>query len=273
MSEEAAVPEWAASLPESVQGWDEVKQSDSAEHFYDQVGEMRSRMGRSITIPGEDANEDIQNEFVAKLKDKVPSLVSVPDDDGDWSGFYQNIGKPLEVDGYAIPEIEGVTLDDDRVAFLRQTASDANMTKKQFGDFLGKVLGAEAEQVAAQRTQLSEDTAAQKAEWAGAYDERVGIANKVLQRIMPGSDISTVPADQIKGMYELGKSLGESSIEPLDQSGPSGMTALDVDTAVSDIRNNPEKWDLYMDKNNRSGDALRAKMAHLYEQKAKYAKD
>ncbi len=38
--------EWYSSYPETVQAWDEVKNSDSPEKFWDQMTNMRSLIGR-----------------------------------------------------------------------------------------------------------------------------------------------------------------------------------------------------------------------------------
>jgi hypothetical protein len=63
--------DWKTSLPEPVQGWDEVKNSDTPDKFWDQVTNMRSHLGQSIRIPGQDAGDDDWKAFNEKMIAKV----------------------------------------------------------------------------------------------------------------------------------------------------------------------------------------------------------
>jgi len=99
---------WSAGLPENVQEWDEVRNSDTPEKFWGQVTDMRKFLGQSIRIPGENASSEDLAAFHDKLTSKVPGLTHVPDfKDAEAAGkFYSAIGRPEKQDEYKLPEID-----------------------------------------------------------------------------------------------------------------------------------------------------------------------
>ena len=93
---------WKGTLPDSVKDWNEVKEAKSADSFWEQMQNMRSFMGQSIRVPGEDASKDDKAAFNTKLMEKVPSLMQKPDFDNDevMQAFYSQMGRPEEAEVY-----------------------------------------------------------------------------------------------------------------------------------------------------------------------------
>ena len=99
--------EWKATLPESLQSWDEVTNSDSPEKFWEQMSNQRKLIGDSIRIPSEEAGDDSWNAFNEKIMNKVPTLMRTPnsDDSDSINDVLKRLGKPEDVDGYKLLDI------------------------------------------------------------------------------------------------------------------------------------------------------------------------
>jgi hypothetical protein len=93
---------WVDILPEPIREWDEVKNAgDEPEKFWDQMGNMRSRLGQSIRIPSEEAGADDRQEFYEKLM-QVSGVTRIPEE-GDaegWASFYNSVGRPAKPEEY-----------------------------------------------------------------------------------------------------------------------------------------------------------------------------
>jgi len=262
----SSAPEWVAGLPETVRDWDEVKNSDSPEKFWDQVTNMRSRIGRSITIPGEDASDEAKAEFRTKLREKVQGLVELPgEDDADgWNNLYSQLGRPEEAAGYAMPEVEGAPMSDDRASFLSEVAHEAGLSRGQFEKVMNKVLAQEAEVVQAQQAEFEQGMSNLKTEWGMAFDERSGVAEKVRSQFMKHVPAEAVGPETMKALYEIGKQLGGETAQVLNQ-GETGaaLTPQDAQTQISEIRNNPQHP--YNNKADPGHKAAREKVQRLYK--------
>lgn len=64
---------WKNNVPEAVKDWDEFKNSETQEQFFDQMANHRKHLGQSIRIPSEEAGSDTWNQFHEKILNKVPT--------------------------------------------------------------------------------------------------------------------------------------------------------------------------------------------------------
>jgi hypothetical protein len=140
---------WREALPEEMQSNPTLSKFDSLEALANSYVEMEQYQGNSIRIPSESAGEADLASFHEKLRERVPSLVSKPDetDPDGMAQFFMSMGRPETGDGYET--IEGLGEQD---AFMREVALEANLTDKQYKAFVSKL----TERAAAEQEGLQE---------------------------------------------------------------------------------------------------------------------
>ena len=141
---------WSEALPPDVREWDEVKNSDAPEKFWEQMVNMRSRMGQSIRIPSSDAGDQDRAEFYKKLQEKVPGLMPTPDFEKEDSlvDLYTRMGRPAEAKEYKNPEflkskgekVEGYGKE--FVESFKDVAFKLGLSQKKFEEALSSIMGA-----------------------------------------------------------------------------------------------------------------------------------
>lgn len=270
-------PSWTESLPESVREWDEVKNSSDPEKFWDQMVNMRSRMGSSIRIPGEDAGKEDIAAFHEKLQSKVPGLMATPDFENEEAlqDLYTRMGRPAESKEYKTPElkdslgnvVEGVDLK--WAEAFKDIAHKAGLSQKKYDDIVTAV----ASSTMAQNAQIAEAQKADKAElekeWGAAYDRN----SKIVETFVSKSD---APESLVNALKEgaVGKdimiwlnslattTLGKGSEFQADDSNRGVMTPEEAAIKISEIRNNKEHP--YNKKNDPGHDAAKKLVRQLY---------
>lgn len=241
MSEEnSGEKNWRDSVPEFAREWDEVKNSDTAQKFYEQIDNQRKFMGSSIRIPGEDASTDAMNEFYGKIQSKVPGLQRTLDitNEDTVRETFTKLGLPAEASGYG--EIEGMS--GDRLGELRGFAHDIGMTKIQFDKFASKTHAIDVEK----REQLDSQQAAHKddlmKEWGAATDIRREQAAVLAQKTgAPKSLVEAVEAgvadvETMIWLHGLSKQLGMEASTLTKQNDV--MAPAEIDGKIEDIMNN-----------------------------------
>lgn len=228
--------DWRETLPESVREWDEVKNSENSEAFYEQMGNMRSRMGRSITLPASEAGDEEWGKFNASLQEKVPGLMPTPDFDDPESvtSLLSRMGRPEEANAYEIPEIEGIELPEDRQTVLREAALKANLTTKQFNTLLSEVLADDAQNFeAAQAAQAEQDRILDE-KWGNAKPSKLKAAESVAKTFFgKDSTLEGAPANVIMGLAEIAKQMGGEGSQLLQMGeGDADAPAMTPDEAA-----------------------------------------
>ncbi len=202
---------WKEDLPESVQNWDEVKNSETAEKFFEQIASHRSALGQSIRIPGEDADAEVVTAFQQKLIDKVPGLVKTPSDgatEDELASWYKSIGRPEENTAYTMPELEG-EVSAEAITALREQAHQANLTPAQFKRLAKQVF--EGQLTAAEEAKVTHAAGLGELQkkWGEAYKEKRDLAEQVRSQYLahiPEGD--SIGAATIEALAALGKQLG-----------------------------------------------------------------
>ncbi len=188
---------WKDDLNEEMKGSPAFKDlgddiNDLAKNYLD----AQTRIGNSIRIPGEDAGDDDVIKFRARLQEKVPGLIPTPDSEDAESIriFRESLGTAKASSEYAMPSIEGITVDEKREALMRDTALDLGISKKQFEGFLTKMYEADVTNLDIQSHTLEEDALALKKEWGVTHTNRM----KALHDNLLLSEAPEALADAIK---------------------------------------------------------------------------
>ena len=242
---------WSKGLPEKVQEWDEVKNSDTSDKFWDQVTNMRQFLGQSIRIPGEEASDADKLAFHDKLQSKVPGLISTPDyKDAEATGkFYNALGRPEKHEEYKMPTIDdkGVELDSKPAEQFMPIAHKHGLTQAQFEGIITDMSGNNVELAVAAGVKQQEGVTLLKNEWGLAYEKNFNrIANVVkntgapvaLQDAIVTGNIDPESAKWLLGIANSFK--GESSNLIDDKSNDNVLTPVQARAEISEIRNNQD---------------------------------
>ena len=167
---------WKDDLNEEMKGSPAFKDigddiNDLAKNFLD----VQSHLGNAIRIPSAEATEEDVTAFHTRLKEKVPGLIPTPDGENPETieMFLSALGKPEKADGYKLPEIDGVDIDETRGELFKATAHDLGMTQKQLEGFLGKMYDADLTQQDVLGNARQEDALALKKEWGVTHENRM----------------------------------------------------------------------------------------------------
>ena len=97
---------WRDQLPE------DLRAAPSLANFTDIAGlaasyvNAKSLQGSSIQIPTASASAEKRANFKKRLREAVPDLIDIPEDDNDddWNAVYTKLGAPDKPEGYELPE-------------------------------------------------------------------------------------------------------------------------------------------------------------------------
>lgn len=241
--------DWRENLtkvaPEYVTEWDEFKNADSPEKFFDQLKNHRSMIGQSVRIPGSEAGEEQLSEFYNKLQSKVPGLMRTPnpDDPNQVRDVFSKLGLPEKPDDYNVAENIGI--DSETLGAYRALAHEAGLTKAQFNKFISD-LGGRSKQSAEQTdAQRKEDIAGLRGEWGAAFEQRAGICAKVAQRtgapegLCQAIEKGEADSKTMKWLYSLSTQMGSEGMNFTD-SQAALPTPADIQGTIDDIMQNPQ---------------------------------
>lgn len=270
-------PEWVSTLPEDVRTWDEVKNSDSPQKFWDQMVNMRSRMGSSIRIPSADAGDEDRKAFHQRLQEKVPGLMVAPDFEKEetLAELYTRMGRPKEAKEYRTPEFtnsRGEKLDGVGKEFaesFKEVAFKAGMSQKKYEEALSGIVG-KSIQVNEQAQQLHQADRAKLAEtWGMAFDRNSAtVTNFISQTGAPEAVVNaiksgTADSETMLWLHGLAtKTVGQQGKFQSDNNSAGVMTPAEASIKISEIRNNPKHpYNNRMDPGN---EAAKKYMRELY---------
>lgn len=209
--------EWIEGLPESVRDWDEVKNSDSPDKFWDQMTHMRSRLGRSLTIPNEDAGEDEWKQFNEKLVTKVPTLIKRPDPE-DQEGMqllYKAMGHPESVDQYKDPEFDTqVKLDMTPVQQFKPIAHKYGLTQKQYEGIVKEMTMMNIDGATERQKTHTEAMQSLRVDWGLKYDTNIEKAKQIAKvtnapkALADSLEIGTASRDTLVWLVEMADRIG-----------------------------------------------------------------
>lgn len=246
---------WHDSLPEDVRGWDEVKNSDDPAKFWDQMTNMRSRMGSSIRIPGEDAGTNDMAAFHEKLTSKVPGLMATPDFENEETlqNLYTKMGRPAEAKDYIVPEFKDSMgkeipgLDLSLAESFKEIAHKSGISQKKYADIVSAITNTNIANHEAQVAAHQADQDKLANEWGAAHGQNSEIVeNFIAKSGAPESVITAmknglVGSDTMKWLHQIAtQTLGQGADFQNDDSNRGVMTPDEAALKISEIRNNRE---------------------------------
>lgn len=240
---------WKDALPESVQSMKIVQDATSSDQFWQRIQDQQEYLGRSITIPGEDAGDASWEEFNNKLIAKVPSLMHTPnlDDPESLNNILAKLGKPEDIEGYSMPEGDEMSFAENQTEFLKEVALNAGLTKGQFAKF-AKALGeSQFKTDAANKEYFESQNAELQKEWGAATDERTKMAINFAEKsgapegLIDSLKNNEVDASTVQWLYAQSKNLSEGGMPPQDlgNNNPGRMTPAEAEDRIQEIYNNP----------------------------------
>ena len=254
MSDPNTTP-WTETLPQDVREWDEVKNSDSPEKFWDQMVNMRSRMGSSIRIPSTDASEEDRKAFYQRLQEKVPGLMPTPDfDKGEGlDDLYARMGRPKEAKEYKAPELvnsKGEKLEGAGKEFIesfKEVAFNAGLSQKKFEEVVSAIMSRsiQADEQARQLHQADMEELSKT--WGAAYERNAAtVSNFLSQTDAPKAVIDAIKSNSADSatmvwLHNLAtKTVGKQGTFQADANQNSTMSPDEAAVRISEIRNNPK---------------------------------
>lgn len=141
-----------------------------------QLADSNSQLTNSIRMPTDNASPDALAQVYADIISKAPNLMMKPTDEAGFSDIFKQLGMPDDHSGYKFPEIEGVTVDDDRKKMLMELAHKNNFTAKQFEGMAGQMLEADKKVMDAQQFAKDGELTSLKEKWGQAYGDNMNAA-------------------------------------------------------------------------------------------------
>ena len=208
--------------------------------------DLKSYQGNSLRIPSEDASDADREAFRQKLIDKNIGLMEIPDSENPESleAVYRALGKPESADAYELPEVEGLSIDDNRSAFLKETALKVGVNKTQFKTMMQEVLAADAAQAQAQTAEHEGKLRALNEEWGMAYDKKVGLATSVAEKFgFPEEFVTAIGegkmnTDVLRALDAIAAATGTEAAQVASQEGGADyITPAEARERAAEIRN------------------------------------
>lgn len=261
--------EQLAQLPESVREWDEAKNSDTPEVFWDRMGNMRSKIGTGLYQPSEEAGSEDWSKFTNRAVELSDNrLIPRPDleDEESRTSLFRTLGMPEEEGGYEFSEVEGAEINEDYRNFIKKIAHKVGLTKNQLKYMDEEISKANVSQGTIQQDEFNTNLGKLKQDWGLAYEDRVHQAEKVVEAFFPALKDANLSATDLTSFYALAKQLGagEGSQEFARQGsqGQAAMSPDDAAMAISEIRSN--KAHPYNNVQDPGHAAAKKKMRNLY---------
>ena len=164
-------------LPDDLAGNQALSKFENAGALAKSYLELETYRGSSIRIPDAESGAEDMDTFHKSLMEKVPGLMRVPnaEDPEAVAQIRRQMGAPENSDGYTMPQIDtkGVDMDMTLANQFKGVAAKHGLTQAQFEGVIADITAANVETAIENRGVSDNDHAALKAEWGGAYDQRM----------------------------------------------------------------------------------------------------
>lgn len=200
MSDDTNTPDpnaWRSGLPEELKTAPALKDIKDVATLAKAFVDTKALVGASLRPPGADATPEARREFIAKLQEKAPELVLIPDGDDETSKLardaaWARLGRPKEAKDYAAPA--DAELPEEVLEALRKEALEEGLTKSQFAARAKRA----AEAIVTSAHARKEATSALKRELGAAFDERTAAAAALASKLgFPAEIVSDLKAGTV----------------------------------------------------------------------------
>jgi len=208
--------------------------------------EQKTMISQSIRIPSEDADETARQEFYNKVvKNSNGRLMPKPDkeDEAGMATIRTIMGKPDESKEYGFPEVDGLSMTDDRKAFMQELALTNNLGKDQFNGMVQGVLEAEAADHKLQGDAMKAAQEGLQAEWGQAFNGKMDRIKQVAsstgapQEVQDSIRDGRAGPETLKWLDSVAETLTGKSMEINQQPNVAqiGMTPAEAKIRVSEL--------------------------------------
>jgi hypothetical protein len=237
--------DWKSGLPEDLKTAPALKDMADVATLAKAFVETKAFVGSSLRPPGPDATPEMKMDFIAKLREKVPELLFMPDGEDEPAKVaretaWTKLGRPKEAKDYALPV--DLTLPDEHLEALRQEAFNEGLTKSQFQTRAKRIADAISTAELNQKT----STANLKKELGAAFDERTASVASVAAKLGFSPELvsalksGTIDQQTFKAFAAIAKGFGETRQVANQEGGGSGrLTPAEIDYRIAELQSNP----------------------------------
>ncbi len=193
-------------------------------------------------------------------------------EDGDtagWDDVYKKLGRPENVDGYKfeIPEALKEHRDEKMEGSFKEAALKGGFNQSQVKIMTDWYYGQVGEQVIAQAETAKDAMSQLKHNWGTAFDERLAIAERVVDQLGKG-EVSAAAikdkADLIELIYDIGKNQLEGQAGGSGGLGTLTMSPKEALTKINGLNRDKEFMDAYTNRKNPGHQGAIDEMKSLY---------
>lgn len=164
--------------------------------------EAKAYSGRSIGIPGEEADDAQWVSFDAKMKEKVPGMVRMPEagNTEDLKRFWGGMGVPDKAEDYTKPK-DFTGLEDGVIENTARMAFESGLTNTQFQAMLGQLKASATEIDEANQAAATESDEKIKKLWGAKYTDNISITDTLAMKMNAGKAVENMSnAERIRWM-------------------------------------------------------------------------
>ena len=208
--------------------------------------DTKALVGNSIRIPSSEAGTEDMQTFYTTMQEKVPGLMVKPDltDDAAMAAVMTSLGTPEAAEGYAIPEVKGMEITDERKKFLKDTAFSSGLTAKQFEKWVKDIHTADSQAITARKESTQQEIAGLRNEWGTAFENKYAKTIKIAEatgappEVIKALKEQTAGVATIKWFDGLAGALGSEDFQLATlPAGEGGITPSEARERASEIRN------------------------------------
>lgn len=221
---------------------------------------------------------DLGKAYINAQKLIGSNKIALPGQDAkpeDWRAFYRQAGMPEKPDDYNFKKPEKGYYDDTSAQWLRKTAHDLGLSKKQaealHDQYIGHVSAWEQAMKQQQAVESVNLMNGLKDEWGLAYDKNIEQAKRAVGKYIKGPEAANLlsqiedaigPVQLIKLFHGIGADLSEDSTEVVKSSFV--KTPGDANAEIDRMYADPEFMKKFTDRNNPQHQWAKDEMAKLH---------
>lgn len=193
--------------------------------------EAKAYNGRSLGIPGDEANDDAWKAFDAKLIEKVPGLIRK-----DSPELWATLGKPEDADGYTLPD-DFKGLDEVTIQQVRDVALAAGYTNEQFQKTLVGYATMATDVSEANSVMQEELVTALKKAWGPAYDDNIRITDIIASKFNGDKPVENMSNEERLRWIGVAKAIkSDSQIFDMINNPTPHKTTAELEQDIDDMR-------------------------------------
>lgn len=243
---------WREALPEEMRELPFIGKAKDLNEAINGIKNAAETMGNSLRMPGPNAGDEDVKTFTARVLEKMPGLMPVPnpDDEEGYATVLQRLGAPADPKAYKAPDVADFVWPEGTLEGMRAQAQKAGLTQKQFTQYAQQV-GEELKTSTLNRSQtLDANMAAIKQEWGQAFDQRQQQitqfldSSKAPEGLRDAVKNGTADPDTLRWLHATAVAKAGEKPEGADQGSPGGEpgapTPEEAKAQIQEIFNNPE---------------------------------